>query len=142
MSGRVLVAALVVLLVDAGSKRLAARHLAPGQAYRLAGLIELRAGTRRGLGLGDSGRSWLPLLAWLALAAVLVLEVHYTARWRHPLAQIGLGAALGGALGNAWDRFARPGIIDFIAIRRLPVFNLADAAITGGVGLALWFGWR
>jgi lipoprotein signal peptidase len=70
-----------------------------------------------------------------------VLEVHYTARWRHPLAQIGLGAALGGALGNAWDRFSRPGIIDFIAIGPWPVFHLADVAIMLGVALALWFGW-
>lgn len=47
----------------------------------------------------------------------------------------GVGAALGGAAGNIADRLRHGAIVDFIAIGRWPPFNLADAAIVGGVGL-------
>jgi signal peptidase II len=134
-------AALVVLLVDAGSKRLVARRLGEGQERRLAGALRIRRGTRRRLAVGDRAGPWLPLLAWIAIALLIALEAHYTARWRHPLAEIGLGAALGGALGNVWDRLSSRGIVDFVAIGRWPPFNVADAAITLGVALALWFAW-
>src|SRR5262245_13697073 len=46
MSERGLVTALVVLVVDAGTKRLVAR-LGEGEVRRLAGLVEVRRGTRR-----------------------------------------------------------------------------------------------
>ena len=130
---------LAVLLVDAGTKRLVARRLGEGEARRLAGILEVRRGTRRRLAFGDRAGPWLPLCAWVAIVLLIAFEGAYTARWRHLLAQVGLGAALGGALGNLWDRLSPRGIVDFVAIGRWPVFNVADAAITLGVVLALWF---
>ena len=49
-----------------------------------------------------------------------------------------LGLQLGGALGNLIDRF-RQGleVTDFIHIMNFPVFNVADSAITVGVGLLI-----
>ena len=46
-----------------------------------------------------------------------------------------IGAALGGAAGNIADRLRLGAIVDFIAIGRWPLFNLADVAIVMGVGL-------
>src|SRR5262249_13556921 len=102
MNARVLVTALVVLLADVGTKRLIARRLGEGEARRLAGLLEVRRGTRRRLAFGDRGGRWLPLFAWIAIALLIAFQGAYTSLWRHPLAQVGLGAALGGALGNLW----------------------------------------
>ena len=51
--------------------------------------------------------------------------------------QIGLGLALGGALGNLADRIRLGYVIDFLDFQFWPVFNLADIAIVCGVGLII-----
>ena len=54
--------------------------------------------------------------------------------WRH----YALGAVMGGGLGNLIDRILYGHVIDFIVLRPLPVFNVADIGIT--VGLVALFG--
>ena len=48
----------------------------------------------------------------------------------------------GGALGNALDRLIHGAVFDFVDLHwgpyHWPAFNLADAAITLGVGIYLW----
>jgi lipoprotein signal peptidase len=54
---------------------------------------------------------------------------------------MGLGAIIGGAFGNAFDRLAYGAVVDFLDFhafgRNFFVFNLADAAINIGVALLL-----
>jgi len=50
---------------------------------------------------------------------------------------LGDGAAAGGATGNLFDQLRRGAIADFIAIGWWPAFNVADAAIISGIGLAV-----
>jgi signal peptidase II len=63
--------------------------------------------------------------------------------WRTPtrLPALGLGLVLGGALGNAIDRFAYGWVADFYYFHvgkfHWYVFNLADVAIVVGVALLL-----
>jgi signal peptidase II len=54
------------------------------------------------------------------------------------LARIGLGAALGGALGNLVDILRHRAVTDFIDLGWWPAFNLADIGIICGLALALW----
>lgn len=60
---------------------------------------------------------------------------------------VGLGLVAGGAVGNLVDRVARgPGfldgmVIDWIQLPNWPVFNLADAAITVGIGFLIVSSW-
>ena len=69
--------------------------------------------------------------------------------WRAPLkpTTVSLGLIIGGALGNAYDRFAYGAVADFFHFHvgsfSWYVFNLADVAIVAGVGLLLYesFGW-
>lgn len=53
----------------------------------------------------------------------------------------GLGLVIGGAVGNVIDRLRFQAVIDFIDLHAAgyhwPAFNVADAAITIGVGLLL-----
>jgi signal peptidase II len=52
--------------------------------------------------------------------------------------QVAFGLMLGGAVGNVIDRLRFGGnVIDFISVGSFPVFNIADSAVTIGVGLML-----
>ncbi|MXX45221.1 MAG: signal peptidase II, partial [Acidimicrobiia bacterium] len=62
---------------------------------------------------------------------------------RPGLEVIGLGLVMGGAVGNLVDRATRGEglldgkVVDWIQVPNFPVFNLADTALTVGVGLVL-----
>ncbi|MBF0284965.1 MAG: signal peptidase II [Magnetococcales bacterium] len=55
---------------------------------------------------------------------------------------VGLGLVLSGAVGNVIDRIFRGAVVDFIHVHwhnfDWPVFNIADCAITVGIGLMMW----
>lgn len=53
------------------------------------------------------------------------------------LAETALSLIIGGALGNLADRLLYGYVVDFLDFRVWPVFNVADASISLGVGLAL-----
>ena len=68
-------------------------------------------------------------------------------RWsRTWLATVGLGLIIGGAIGNAIDRFAYGAVVDFALFHaeiagktyNWYVFNVADAAIVAGVAALLY----
>ena len=77
----------------------------------------------------------------LSLVATALLGVWL---WRAPdrLTTVGLGLIVGGALGNAYDRFAYGAVADFFHFHvgsfHWYIFNLADVAIVAGVGLLLY----
>ena len=85
----------------------------------------------------DAGR-WMLLSA--TLAATLLLAV-WMWRTRLTATAAGLGLVVGGALGNAWDRFAYGAVADFFHFHvggfSWYIFNVADVAITLGVLLLL-----
>lgn len=80
----------------------------------------------------------LVLLLSVTLAATALLG-WWLVRSRTYLAAAGLGAIIGGALGNAVDRVAHGAVVDYLDLhafgRHFFVFNLADAAINIGVAL-------
>jgi signal peptidase II len=56
--------------------------------------------------------------------------------------RLALGMQMGGALGNLVDRLTQSGrVTDFISVGSFAVFNVADAAITVGVGILLLDVW-
>ncbi|OYX00849.1 MAG: hypothetical protein B7Z15_20035 [Rhizobiales bacterium 32-66-8] len=58
-----------------------------------------------------------------------------------PLQRAGYGAIVGGAFGNLLDRLPDGMVTDFLDLHaggwHFPTFNLADIAISAGVGLLL-----
>jgi len=48
---------------------------------------------------------------------------------------ISLAVMSAGIIGNLIDRFRYGGVVDFISISILPIFNLADVCLVGGCGL-------
>ena len=82
-------------------------------------------------------RDSLLLVIWLlASGAAMILIKMIGGVYGTPLAQIGLGAAIGGGAGNLYDRWRFGGIQDFIRWKS-SAFNIADVAIVVGIPMAL-----
>lgn len=79
--------------------------------------------------------------ALTAFSLIVALVLAWWARnSTRPLMGLGLGLVMGGAVGNAIDRFRFGAVVDFVDVTRLMfpwVFNVADSAICLGVALLL-----
>jgi signal peptidase II len=128
MSLTVWLAAVVLLVLDQTTKQLVRAGLAEGQAVPLGPFRIRRLTNVRRLG------GW-SLLAAVAIVSLVLVEISPLFQGR--AAQLGLGLALGGALGNVVD-VRRGGVLDWVDLRVWPVFNVADAGIVLGAGLVLW----
>ncbi len=87
-----------------------------------------------------------PLFAVISLVAIgVIFFILRKTPELKVILPIGLTSILGGAIGNLLDRIRLEYVIDFIDIhwRHLhwPTFNVADIAITVGVGLILMDSW-
>lgn len=76
-------------------------------------------------------------IAWVALVALVAVVTSGSGPLASPMGRAGLATALGGAAANVFDVFARGGVVDYLVVGRWPPFNAADAAIAGGVVIAL-----
>ena len=81
---------------------------------------------------------WLLVGLWIACLVLALLSLTRGPLAENTAAAIGIGMAVGGITGNMIDRLQRGAIVDFIAIGGWSVFNIADAAIVGGLALVLW----
>jgi len=134
-------AAGLALVLDQASKKLAltrAKEKSRSPA-RSGARIRLVRNTTIGLGLVRS-RSALVLLWAVAVIGTILLILRAPSFQGHA-AQLGLGAAIGGATGNLLDMLRRGAVVDFIDLRIWPVFNVADALIVVGVAVALFSLW-
>jgi signal peptidase II len=145
-----IIAAIVVLALDQASKLwlLYVFDIAHRGAVRLTPFLDLVLAWNVGISFGwfqsESPMTQITLMIVKAVA-VIVLAV-WMARSRTLLATIALGLIIGGAIGNAIDRFAYGAVVDF-ALFHLQiagntynwyVFNLADVAIVAGVAALLY----
>jgi signal peptidase II len=137
VTGLMVLAVATVLLADQVSKRAIEGWLSENQVGWRRSLLSIKRVTA----VAPTSRSTWPRCGLVGLWAVAVLgAVLYAGVVTPPrvaLAELGLGCAIGGATSNLLDRLWRGGIVDFIGIGFWPTFNLADAAIVGGVLLAV-----
>jgi len=81
----------------------------------------------------ELGRWGLILFAFAAAIALIV----WLARVTSPLAAVGIGLIIGGAIGNAIDRILYGAVADFFSFHAFGyewyIFNIADTAIVAGV---------
>jgi signal peptidase II len=96
--------------------------------------------------LADAGgwQRWFFVGVTIAVSAVLLAMLRRSGDNR--LLAAALALVLGGAAGNLWDRLTLGHVVDFIQLHAAgyywPAFNVADSAITVGVVLILWDGFR
>ncbi len=132
----VLAALAGVLAADQLSKRhvLAVPHFALGGAPRA--YVSIRCIVNRQLALVRMPEAWI-VAGWVVCVALAFFLLDQEPFADNPLGAAGIGMALGGITGNVIDLLWRRGIVDFIALGSWTIFNLADAAIIGGLGLTL-----
>jgi signal peptidase II len=152
---RLTLVALLVLAFDQLTKLAVLRHL--GYADERV-VVE---GFFKFVHWGNTGAAWSlfnrisgsnEILALFAIAALCVLFLSRHQFDAHTLAgQVALGLIFGGIAGNLVDRFVHKHVIDFLYFyvqRRgggeigFPAFNVADAAICGGVALLFLLSWQ
>ena len=149
-----ILAALAVLVLDQASKLwlLDVFDIGRRGAVRVTPFFDLVLAWNPGISFGwfqNEGQiAQIGLLAIKAVA-VIVLSI-WMARSRTLIATLALGLIIGGAIGNAIDRFAYGAVVDF-ALFHLQlggntfnwyVFNLADTAIVVGVAALLYDSFR
>ena len=127
----VIVVALVVTAIDAVSKAWA-RQALTGHDVHVAGSVWLHLQFNSGISfsINQSGPLVTTLITVLIALGVLVVGL----RASFGLPTYGFGLLIGGGVANVIDRLAASPheVTDFIALGGMPVFNLADAAITSG----------
>jgi signal peptidase II len=145
-----LAAAAAVLVLDQATKLwlLYVFDIGHRGAVRVAPFFDLVLAWNVGISFGwfqnDGALAQIALTAIKAIA-VIVLAI-WMARSTTRTATVGLGMIIGGAIGNAIDRFAYGAVVDFALFHvqigentfNWYVFNLADAAIVAGVAALLY----
>jgi signal peptidase II len=143
--GKWLGLAILVVVLDQVTKRLAEMHLTYGEPLAVWPSFNLTLLYNRGAAfsfLSDAGgwqRWFFVSVSVLASVALLVwLRKLKPGQWALALA---LALVLGGAVGNLIDRLWLGHVVDFIQVyyQRFywPAFNIADSAITVGALLLL-----
>ena len=150
------VAAIIVL--DQAAKSAALARFAPGESLAIIpSVFHLTLVHNRGIAFGLFG-GFERILFFAISASIVILTIVGHRLWRQPMARsaaageinagckpagglerAALALILGGAVGNWIDRVRAGAVVDFLDFRIWPIFNLADAAITIGVGLYLLY---
>jgi signal peptidase II len=144
------IAAIATLVIDQASKLwlLFVFDIAQRGAVKVTPFFDLVLAWNVGISFGwfqsESPAAQIALMAVKAVA-VAVLAI-WMARSRTFLATLALGLIIGGAIGNAIDRFAYGAVVDFALLHvqigektlNWYVFNLADVAIVAGVAALLY----
>jgi signal peptidase II len=144
------IAAVLTLVIDQASKLwlLNVFDIARRGAVKVTPFFDLVLAWNIGISFGwlqnDGKLAQITLMAVKAVA-VIALAI-WMARSRTLLATLALGLIIGGAIGNAIDRFAYGAVVDFALFHieiggktfNWYVFNLADVAIVAGVAALLY----
>lgn len=99
--------------------------------------------TGAAFGLFQGGGLIFGILA--VIVSILIVVYYSQIPQDEKLIRLAMSMQMGGALGNLIDRVVFGPVTDFISVGSFPVFNIADASITIGVGiliLALWLSER
>jgi len=148
-SGLFMIGATIVL--DQLTKYLALEGISAAEPISIFPFLDLKLTWNQGVSFGIFGGGSVPPFA-LILIAILISMFLSWQLWNSKKLILGMGFGLiiGGALGNVIDRAIYGAVIDFILLSwrswSWPVFNVADMAISCGVGLiiidSLWPGRR
>jgi signal peptidase II len=139
--------ALAVLLLDQATKQIIIRSLRLGEGFPVvSGYFDITFVLNPGAAFSFlatlSERVRNPFFIAISVTAIVLIVIYHTRfAHQHRLASFALALVLGGATGNLVDRLHYGVVVDFLDVHlhqyHWPVFNVADSAISVGVGLML-----
>ncbi len=145
---------LFIVVIDQLSKYWVVTNLQIGEKLSLLPFLEITYTHNSGVafGMGQNG-GWWAGIAFLGIPVLVSIVIWNWLRKLKPgeeLLAVGLSMILGGAAGNIIDRLMhtddiKRGVVDFIHVYigandYFPwIFNIADAMISIGVVLILWY---
>ncbi len=134
---------LPVFLLDRWTKSLIVDRLGHGDVLSVYQWLAIVHGRNRGGIFGFMSQHDIGRVIFLIIPiAVIAALAYYLVVYRPPLwTRLSLTFVLSGAIGNIYDRIAYGYVVDFILVHyegyQWPAFNVADSAITFGIGLWL-----
>ncbi len=138
-----LVIAALVIVADRLTKAAASSYLRhPVRITPFLNLVYFKnSGAAFGVLSSSVGFIRIFLLIFVPLLVSILIVFYLLKRRTDLLTKVALSFILGGALSNVYDRVVYGSVIDFIDFHigpyHWPAFNLADVAITLGIGLLL-----
>ena len=140
--------ALFCLILDQSTKLLALAFLTNSKTIVvIPGFFDLYLAWNRGVSfsLFSSNSEIMPwVLSFIAIVIIFGL-LWWLTKVNNLIMGCGIGLILGGAIGNLIDRLRFGAVVDFLdfylAGYHWPTFNIADCAVTVGVGLILLDAW-
>lgn len=143
MLARFLSRVFLILFADQVTKAVARATLAEGQTHALwPGRVEFTLVYNQGIAFGLFPGVGIYLAPLAVIVAVVAAIAFVRARREDRLFRAGMVLISAGALGNFIDRvFLKGKVTDFIDLKFIHVFNIADACITTAAILLLvhWF---
>lgn len=132
--------ALLVIAFDQLTKWMIVKKMEYGESIEIIeNLLYITSHRNRGAAWGIlQGQMWFFYIITIAVIIGLVYYIQKMAK-ESRLLGVSLALMLGGAIGNFIDRVVRQEVVDFVHTYifsySFPVFNVADLALSIGVGL-------
>lgn len=137
---RYYIIAFFVLVVDQITKWLVAKYMEIGESIPLwNGVFHLTSHRNAGAAFGIlQNQRWFFVSITIVIIIGLIVFIWRTGI-KQPILSLGLGLVLGGAIGNFVDRLLFGEVVDFFHFKLInfAIFNVADAAISVGVGFVI-----
>ncbi|GAA0135866.1 lipoprotein signal peptidase LspA [Paenibacillus sp. YSY-4.3] len=133
--------ALIVFLVDQGTKYLIATRMAIGEQIPIIGDFFLITSHRnRGAAFGIlENQRWFFIIFTVIVVIGVIWYLQKVKRSSNKLLPVALSLVLGGTLGNFLDRLLTGEVVDFLQFNfgsyTFPIFNVADSSIVIGFGM-------
>ncbi|WP_410768068.1 signal peptidase II [Fontibacillus sp. BL9] len=135
------VIALIMFLIDQGTKYLIANSLTIGEQIPVIGnffLITSHRNTGAAFGILE-GKRWFFVAVTTVVVIGIIWYLQKVKNSGNKLLPTALSLVLGGAVGNFLDRAVSGEVVDFLQFNfgtyTFPIFNVADSCIVIGVAL-------
>ena len=138
MNAYFLVTAILVLVADQITKNLVIERVPENSSIEIIrGFLYITHVKNSGAAFGmfQGYTNILAIISMVAIVLIIILKV--ILKLDFAFYNVSLGFILGGAIGNLIDRYLMGEVTDFINLRFIPVFNIADSSLIIGFCLII-----